>query len=58
MLMFVASCLAGCVTTADWCAVNSPIRPTADDVATMSNGTARQLLEHNKTGAQLCGWKP
>lgn len=57
MLMFVASFVTGCASTADWCAVNRPIRPTAADVETMSDGTARQLLEHNQTGAKLCGWK-
>lgn len=51
------SLLAGCATTTDWCASNRPIRPRAEDVETMSSGTARQLLEHNRTGAKICGWK-
>ncbi|RVH72549.1 hypothetical protein CN203_27585 [Sinorhizobium meliloti] len=57
MRMFV-TCLSGCITTADWCASAKPIRPTAEDVAAMSSGTARQLLEHNRMGAKTCGWKP
>lgn len=58
MIAFVTSFVAGCATTADWCATNRPIRPTAAEVETMSDGTARQLLEHNRTAAKVCGWKP
>ncbi len=50
---------SGCVQTAseacDWA---SPIRPTANDVAVISDGLAEDLLTHNLTGAELCGWKP
>lgn len=58
MLMCVMSFVTGCATTADWCSSNRPIRPTAEEVETMSGGAARQLLEHNRTGAKVCGWTP
>jgi 3-hydroxy-3-methylglutaryl CoA synthase len=57
VLLCVMSLLSRCATT-DWCAGNRAIRPTAEDVATMSSGTARQLLEHKNYGADHCGWKP
>lgn len=37
----------------DWAA---PTRPSRADQLT--DGTARQILAHNETGAQLCGWQP
>lgn len=40
-------------TDCDWA---GPIRPSAADVLT--DGTARQILTHNKKGAQFCGWTP
>jgi hypothetical protein len=49
--------LAGCgirvTTDCDWAA---PIRPSVADHLT--EGTARQILIHNETGAALCGWQP
>ncbi|TBA24709.1 hypothetical protein ELH61_02355 [Rhizobium ruizarguesonis] len=57
MLMCVICSAAGCATTSSWCAANRPIRPTANDVETMSSGTARAILQHNETGAASCGWK-
>ncbi|TCA17383.1 hypothetical protein E0H68_06305 [Rhizobium leguminosarum bv. viciae] len=57
MLLFVMSFVAGCATTPDWCASNRALRPTAEDVETISSGMARQILEHNRMGAKACGWK-
>jgi len=37
---------------------NRPIRPTAEDVQSISTGTARQILEHNRMGQDSCGWHP
>ena len=50
-------CLGGCATagSGDFCAVASPIRPIVKDVLT--DGTVRQILAHDETGAKLCGWK-
>lgn len=61
IIAFVMSLLAGCATSGDWCASNRPVRPTGPtgrDVATMSGGTARQILEHNQMGQKTYGWQP
>jgi hypothetical protein len=47
----------GCVAARD-CDWAKPIRPTADDIAAVSDGLARDILTHNLTGEKLCGWKP
>lgn len=50
------SLMAGCATASgDFCGVASPIRPSVRDVLT--DGTASQILAHDKVGARLCGWK-
>lgn len=57
-LMSILASLGGCATAAgngDFCSVASPIRPSVQDVLT--DGTARQILAHDETGAKLCGWK-
>jgi hypothetical protein len=38
----------------DYCATAQPIFVGRDDV--ISDATAREILEHNKTGQKLCGW--
>lgn len=52
--------LAGCATagpaTDSFCAVAKPILISKADVLT--EGTARQVLEHNEYGAAKCGWRP
>lgn len=52
--------LSGCATsgagTDGGCAAFRPIYTSRADVFT--DGTAEQLLAHNLTGAQLCGWVP
>jgi hypothetical protein len=55
MLLCAVSFANGCVQT-DACDWAEPIRPTAQDVATISPGLARDLLRHNQTGQKLCGW--
>ena len=53
-MLFATIFLAGCATDpCDWAA---PIRPSSQDVLT--DGTARQILTHNETGAAVCGWRP
>ena len=51
------SFIAGCATTpsGDFCDIASPIRPSVSD--TLTDGTAEQILKHNRFGAQACGWK-
>ena len=61
LLSVIVALLAGCATddlrpgqmVCDWAA---PIRPSRADQLT--DGTARQILAHNETGAKLCGWRP
>jgi uncharacterized lipoprotein YajG len=48
--------LAGCATDGQFCQAASPIRPSTND--RLTNGTIDQLLAHNLTGAELCGWSP
>ena len=43
----------GVISGCDWA---EPIRPSQADQ--LSEGTARQILTHNETGAALCGWRP
>lgn len=49
----LASCGSGGRATD--CAWARPIYTSQADVLT--DGTARQILTHNDTGAELCGWK-
>jgi hypothetical protein len=39
----------------DFCAIAKPIYVTKTDV--FADATAQQILQHNKTGQKLCGWK-
>jgi hypothetical protein len=58
-LSVIAVLIAGCATDpgvgsgCDWV---EPIRPSRADQ--LSEDTAQQILAHNETGAQLCGWRP
>lgn len=38
------------------CAAFHPVYVSRADALT--DGTAEQLLAHNRTGAALCGWRP
>lgn len=49
--------LTGCVSNGpgtDGCEWSRPIYISRADVLT--EGTAQQILEHNETGARICGW--
>lgn len=71
MAVLLTSCVAtGCGTTTqppltptqkaiaatapDFCATAKPIYISKAD--TISDATARQILQHNLTGRKLCGW--
>lgn len=43
-------------TVTDYCTPWRPIYVSKQDVLT--DGTARAILEHDRTGAKLCGWTP
>jgi hypothetical protein len=54
LMAWLVVCLAGCeIRDCDWA---QPIRPSRADHLT--EGTQRQILGHNATGAKLCGWQP
>lgn len=58
IILAAALALAGCATsTPDWCAGRAPIRPTEQEIAALSGETLRQILEHNRAGERLCGWR-
>lgn len=53
----IAVLMAGCTHTGtDGCSLFAPIRPTADDVAVISDQLVTGLVTHNETGARVCGW--
>lgn len=57
LAFFIA--LAGCTTTGgSFCAVEHPIRLTAEAIAALSDGEVNQILAHNEKGQKLCGWRP
>jgi hypothetical protein len=57
-LCLVAMLLSSCGRigqgTSDYCRIAKPIFVSKDDMLT--DGTARQILEHDLTGHGLCGW--
>ncbi|HEV2570930.1 MAG TPA: hypothetical protein VGU72_04270 [Beijerinckiaceae bacterium] len=54
LLIASASLMNGCAT--DPCAGWRPINPSRQDALT--DGTADQVLSHNRFGAKQCGWLP
>jgi hypothetical protein len=55
MALPLLSCCATGPALTDGCEWTKAIRISPDDVFT--DGTAKQVLTHNKTGAEICGWK-
>lgn len=50
--------LAGCTTAGgSFCAVEHPIRLSAEAIKALSDAEVNQILAHNEKGAALCGWK-
>jgi len=47
--------LGGCATATDGCEAFAPIRPSVSDVLT--DKTADQILIHNLSGEEVCGWR-
>jgi len=53
--LLLASCATGPATEPNsGCEWLKPIYPSQDDVLT--DGTARQILDHDEAGKQICGW--
>lgn len=40
-----------------FCLIASPLRPSSDTLAGMSDKEVSAMLSHNEKGAKLCGWK-
>lgn len=59
IIIIAALALSGCVTASgSFCAVASPIRPSAAEIAALSDTQVEAILVHNTQGQKLCGWKP
>lgn len=60
VIPLVSLLLWGCEGTPrtihDFCLLSNPIRPTKQDVTTMSAPLVSQVLLHNTQGEQICGW--
>lgn len=57
LLLFVTACANGHASSAGaGCEWTRPICPRAGDEMTLE--TALQILDHNRTGARICGWTP
>ncbi len=53
MLTFASACVSGGGTD---CAAFRPILVSDADISAVSDGLARDLVTHNETGRELCGW--
>jgi len=50
--------LSACQTASgSFCALNKPQRPSAAEIAAMSDERVREVLALNETGQRLCGWR-
>lgn len=56
--MFVVTGCASGRATEDYCLIESPYRPSFATVTVMTDAEVAWGLEHNKYGAERCGWKP
>ena len=51
--------LVACTTPAgSFCAIAKPQRPSAAEIAAMSDARVAEVLAHNIKGRKLCGWRP
>ena len=51
--------LAACTTpSGSFCQIAKPDRPSAAEIAAMSDARVAAVLAHNLKGQKLCGWKP
>lgn len=50
--------LAACASPqGSFCTISTPMRPSADTLAVMTDKEVAAILAHNERGAKLCGWK-
>lgn len=58
LLVAALALLVGCTTAkGSFCTVASPIRPSSETIAAMTDQEVRDVLAHNLKGQKLCGWK-
>lgn len=52
--------LAACQTTGggSFCQIARPQRPSAEEIAAMSDARVAEVLAQNRKGQKLCAWKP
>lgn len=51
--------LVACTTPAgSFCVIAKPQRPSAAEIAAMSDACVAEVLAHNLKGRKLCGWRP
>lgn len=57
-LAMIAGCnLLPVRTVHDECAIDRPIRLTKAEFLALSDESAKQIRQHNETGAKVCNWK-
>lgn len=54
-MLFVAACQT--TTSGSFCDIARPQRPSAAEIAAMSDARVAQVLALNRKGQKLCGWK-
>ena len=51
--------LVACTTpSGSFCEIARPMRPSAAEIAAMSDARVDEVLAHNAKGARICGWRP
>lgn len=55
-LSFLSGCANSSMKHAALCYGWQPIYITIDDLRSMSDSLARDILKHNRQGQTLCGW--
>jgi hypothetical protein len=49
--------LMACTTAkGSYCEIARPMRPSAEEIAAMTDARVAEVLAHNEKGRKLCGW--
>lgn len=59
-LWIAVLCISSCTTNGqetDFCVISQPIYLTKQEAAGLSDYSALEILTHNETGHDYCGWK-
>lgn len=54
-LLVIAACAS---PKGSFCTIATPLRPSSEALAVMSDTEVRAMLQHNETGRKLCRWRP